>query len=120
MVIVDINAEELASFIAGVVSLAIGLIGYSRKKGVKLLPKELADLQLEVKLEGQGGNNDPDPLNLSKLNLENISIEELAAILIDAKKLGLGGYTQGEIEEIGLRIIRAAARPGNDDEKTAK
>jgi hypothetical protein len=111
----DSWAPELLSFFLGMISLAGALIGYAKQKGVKLLPASLegsVSLDEAIKqIQKQLNESERAEITFKKqitAAVQNISISELAEIIQIALKYGQDGYTQGEAEDLGIRIIRAA------------
>lgn len=115
MVMIEITPDELISFLAGAISLLAGFIGYAKKKNVKLLPRELEGLEVELRLNaagGQGADQFKENLKSVSIGLDDIPLDELVSIILDAKTLSAGGYTQGEVIQLGSRILQVVCPPG--------
>lgn len=87
-------------FLTGVLSSAVGIVGYARLKGFNLfaisdLLKALGEHEaLKEEVKGAIGN---------------ISLTEIGALLTEAQVASIGGYTQEEVERIAKKLIDAAA-----------
>lgn len=90
----------ITGFVGGAATLGISLYGYARVMGFNLFA--LGDL---IKAAEAYGELEGEVKNA----IGNISLSEIGAIVSEAQKCSVGGYSQAEIEGLAKKLIDAAA-----------
>lgn len=91
---------SIGSVLGGAALAGLSLFSYAKAKGFNLfaLGELIKAAEAYGELEGE-----------VKEALGNISLSEIGAIVTEAQKCSVGGYSQAEIEGLAKKLIDAAA-----------